>query len=75
MAVQLIVIGMFAKLAISVVLTHRTRLWWTPGAGILVFGTAFIAATRGPWYAVAAVVLGVGALAIGNVLHRRALAS
>jgi hypothetical protein len=40
MVVPLILLGTVTKLAFAVALTHRTRLWWLPGALAMGLGAA-----------------------------------
>jgi hypothetical protein len=65
MVVPLILLGTFTKLAFAVAVTHRTRLWWLPGAVAMGLGAAVTWTERVPRTAgEGAVVLGSCALVV-----------
>jgi hypothetical protein len=73
MVVPLIVLGIFAKLALAATIAHRTRLWWLPGAMAIAVGAGSLVVVPGHTMHVAAagsIVLGACALAIGRFVRR-----
>jgi hypothetical protein len=73
MVVPLIVLGIFAKLALAATIAHRTRLWWLPGATAIAVGTGTILLLHGHAMQVAgasSIVLGATALGVGRFLRR-----
>ena len=73
MVVPLILLGIFAKLALAATIAHRTRLWWLPGATAIAVGAASLVVVPGHTMRVAAagsIILGAIALGIGRFLRR-----
>lgn len=73
MAVPLLLLGTFAKLAIAATVAHRTRLWWMPGATAIAVGAGTVALVHGETLrttGAGSVVLGTLALVIGGALRR-----
>ena len=54
MVVPLILLGIFAKLALAATIAHRTRLWWLPGATAIAVGAASLVVVPGHTMHVAA---------------------
>lgn len=73
MAVPLLLLGTFAKLAIAATVAHRTRMWWVPGTAAIAVGAGAVAVLHGDTLRTAgagSILLGALALVIGRGLRR-----